>query len=146
MLKYILKLIFYAHLYTTSSCVIDIIKANMFTAGFLRSVGIAFLWDLTIRTGCGDFKAPSTTFPPRTKMLVLQPCWSLCCLSQMRTNKANLANWLDVWAKLLYGLMDVGGGPSQRCFGLTRGNISPLTPQNVFNSSSKSLKQPTTKT
>jgi len=31
----------------------------------------------------------------------------------MQTNKAYLANWLDVWAKLLYGLMDVGG-PSQR--------------------------------
>lgn len=39
------------------------------------------------------------------KMLVLQPFWSLRCLSQMQTNKENLANWLDVWAKLLYGLV-----------------------------------------
>jgi len=29
----------------------------------LRWTEIAFLWALTIRTGCGDFKAGSTTFP-----------------------------------------------------------------------------------
>lgn len=37
-------------------------------------------------------------------MPVLQPlCLELDCLSQMQTNKANSTNWLDVWAKLLYG-------------------------------------------
>lgn len=39
----------------------------------------------------------------RTKMPVLQPLLELGCLSQMQTNKANSTNWLDVWAKLLYG-------------------------------------------
>lgn len=59
-----------------------------------------------MRTGCRDFKAQSAAFPHRTKkMLLLQPFWSLRCLSQMQTNKENLANWLDVWAKLLYGLV-----------------------------------------
>lgn len=39
----------------------------------------------------------------RTKMPLLQPLLELGCLSQMQTNKANSTNWLDVWAKLLYG-------------------------------------------
>lgn len=38
-----------------------------------------------------------------TKMPVLQPWLDLDYLSQMQTNKANSTNWLDVWAKLLYG-------------------------------------------
>lgn len=46
-------------------------------------------------------------------MPVLQPfCLELGCLSQMQTNKANPTNWLDVWAKLLYGF-NGGGGPVQ---------------------------------
>lgn len=56
----------------------------------------------------------------------------------MQTNKANLANWLDVWAKLLYGLMDVGGGPSQRVsqshlvLWANRGKSNPPTAQDAF--------------
>lgn len=43
-------------------------------------------------------------------MPVLQPLLELGCLSQMQTNKENWTDWLDVWAKLLYGLMAAGGG------------------------------------
>lgn len=39
----------------------------------------------------------------RAKMPVLQPLLKRGCLSQMQTNKANSTNWLDVWAKWLYG-------------------------------------------